>query len=239
MYQVPQISRFLDRSEYLKPPWLTRALVEFVERWMSIELDVGDEQAQEEHSPGALHLNIRIISEGMVREVLHSIQVLHQLSASLFNVVDLTIRGPMFSGPMVAGGLFFGGPLFGELPPIGLPSGGPLFSGEPLLPGPPGRQDSIDHIEWQALLRPFTAVNTLRLRGELSENVIYALEWVKGEMVAQVLPALHVLHLQNPSISLERFISVRQNAGHPVVVNVRLPDPDPDEDDSGQEEFSE
>ncbi|KAI9451450.1 hypothetical protein BJY52DRAFT_1352059 [Lactarius psammicola] len=221
MYQASQLSRFLARSDYLKPPWLSRALLEFVESWVSIELDVGDEQAQGEHSLRDLHLNLRIISEGIVREALHLVQLLHQVSASLFNVVDLTVRGPQSCGGQWV-------------------AGGAGFRGEPLLPPPPGRQDSIDHIEWLALLRPFTAVNTLHLRGELSGNLVNALEWVKGEVIA--LPALHVLHLEDPSISVERFISARQNVGRPVVINLRLPDPDPDSDgEAGEdpEEFSE
>ncbi|KAI9437243.1 hypothetical protein H4582DRAFT_336848 [Lactarius indigo] len=117
MYQVPQFSRFLGRTEYFKPPWLSRAQIEFVERWMGIELDVGDnDEARGERGvpcdpgvPGVPHLNIRLISEGMAREALHSIQVLHQLSSSLANVVDLTICGPA-DGPLFpkyANGLFF------------------------------------------------------------------------------------------------------------------------------------
>lgn len=245
MYQVPQFSRFLSRTEYFKPPWLMRARVEFCERWMGIELDVGDDEARGEHVPGhpgvlgVPHLNIRLISEGMAREALHSIQILHQLSSSLVNVVDLTVcgptEGPLF--PKFANGVFFGGAMFGDLPPITLPSGGPLFDGEPLFPDPPGRQDSIDHIEWHALLRPFTAVATMRVRGELSENLVCALEWVRGGMAAQILPVLRILHLEDPSIPVEQFISARQNAGRPVAINIRLPDPDPDQDPDQDQDY--
>ena len=72
----------------------------------------------------------------MVRSILHSVQVLQQISASLPNIVTLSFTGP---APPYGGSLYgvsrFSGTLFGE-----------TLLGRPLLELP-GVQDSIDPID--------------------------------------------------------------------------------------------
>jgi hypothetical protein len=164
----------------------------------------------------------------MVRGVLHAVQLFQQISASLTNIANLTLVGPApasadppFGGSLY-GGSRFAGSLFGET----------LF-GRPLLELP-GVQDSIDHIDWIGLFRPFTGVNKLCLRGELSENVIHALELVRGDMTAKLLPALRALKFirEQPTVSVDQFVSTRQKAGRPVSVSY----PDDDDDEGGDDD---
>ncbi|KAI9451452.1 hypothetical protein BJY52DRAFT_1352066 [Lactarius psammicola] len=209
VYQLSQLSRFLGRSEYLKAPQLSSAEVRFIP-WVHLVF-IGYLETQ--GSSSILNLRFSIKSSGMVRGVLHSVQVLQQISASLSNVVELSLIGPAppsdeppFGGSLYSGSRF-GGSLFGET----------LF-GRPLLELP-GVPDRINHIDWIEFLRPFTALNSLVLRGELSENIIRALEWLRGDLSIYVLPALHSLQfIDKPSISVERFVSTRQNAGRPVTI---------------------
>jgi hypothetical protein len=201
VYQVPQLSQFLRRS-HVMPSVAQVRFVPWVDIWSSSDGKDGSRPVS---------LTFLIGTSGMVRGILHSVQVLQQISASLSNIVDLNFTGPAppSDEPPYGGSLYgasrFGGSLFGE-----------TLSGIPLLQLP-GVQDSIGLIDWIDLLRPFTGVNTLRLRGELSENVIRALE--REEMVAQLMPALQTLQfVDQPPISVERFISTRQNAGRPVTI---------------------
>ncbi|KAH8999887.1 hypothetical protein EDB86DRAFT_2828167 [Lactarius hatsudake] len=115
--------------------------------------------------------------------------------------------------------------------------GGETLFGKPLLELP-GVPDRINRLDWIEFLRPFTAVNQLVLRGELSENIIRALELARGEMTAHVLPALHTLtFIDQPSPSVEEFVSTRQNAGRPVTI-VYPHDSDPEHSEHS-DEFSE
>lgn len=86
------------------------------------------------------------------------------------------------------------------------------------------------------LLRIFTGVNSLQLHGELPDNIIHALELVTGDMVAKVLPALHTLQFfeERPTVSVNRFVTVRQNAGRPV--NIIYPDDDHNEEEDDSDE---
>ncbi|KAH9167917.1 hypothetical protein EDB89DRAFT_1994747 [Lactarius sanguifluus] len=66
-------------------------------------------------------------------------------------------------------------------------------------------------VEWLELLRPFAAVETLRVTWWSGWLMAGALERATGEMVAGVLPALHSLYLEDlPAKSFERFIAMRQ-----------------------------
>ena len=50
-------------------------------------------------------------------------------------------------------------------------------------------------------------------------------------MVAQILPALHSINfVDKPTPPVERFVSMRENAGRPVTI-VYLPDEDEDENE--------
>ena len=69
---------------------------------------------------------------------------------------------------------------------------------------------------WLALLRPFTAVETLRTCGPLAREVVTALEDSTNDMVTEVLPELQLLNLAGQPLksgALEKFIAVRQLSG--------------------------
>ena len=165
----------------------------------------------------------------MVRGILHSVQLCQQISASISNNTELYLIGPSppSSEPPFGGSLYsrsrFGGSLLDET------------FGRPLLELP-GIQDSIDHIDWVEFLRIFTGVNSLQLRGELHDNIVHALELVTRDMVAKVLPALHTLQFfeEPPTVSVNRFVTVRQNAGRPV--NIIYPDDDHNEEEDDSDE---
>jgi len=74
-------------------------------------------------------------------------------------------------------------------------------------------------VEWLELLRPFAAVETLRVSWWSGWHVASALERATGETVAGVLPALHSLYLEDvPVGSFGRFIAMRQSSGRTVAV---------------------
>ena len=84
----------------------------------------------------------------------------------------------------------------------------------------------LDCIEWLAFLRLFPAVETLRLSGDMASYIVSALEDIPEEMLTEVMPALHLLWLDEeyrreedePVVSIERFLSLRQLSGRPVTV---------------------
>ncbi|KAN0134720.1 hypothetical protein V8E53_007505, partial [Lactarius tabidus] len=212
--------QFLVRSEYLKSPEISTVQVRFIP-WTDIWC-CGSTSSK------LINFTCKFNTSGMVRGVLHAVQLFQQISASLTNIANLTLVGPApasadppFGGSLY-GGSRFAGSLFGET----------LF-GRPLLELP-GVQDSIDHIDWIGLFRPFTGVNKLCLRGELSENVIHALELVRGDMTAKLLPALRALKFirEQPTVSVDQFVSTRQKAGRPVSVSY----PDGDDDEGGDDD---
>jgi hypothetical protein len=215
-YQVPQLARFLARSEIFRPPGLLSVSMRYIP-WTDIWFC----------GPN-MNLIFKISSSGMVRGILHSVQLCQQLSTLFSSIVDLYLYGPAPAsdqspyGGSLYGGSRFAGSMFGET----------LF-GRPLLELP-GVQDSIDTIDWIGLLRPFTAVTTLDLRGELSENIINALEFVRGDMIDKVLPALHTLRFVReqppPTLSTHRFVSTRRDAGRPVTISY----PDDEEEEEGE-----
>ena len=86
--------------------------------------------------------------------------------------------------------------------------------------------DDLDSIEWLQFLRFFPAVETLHLSGDLVTYIVSALEEIPEEMITEVMPALHLLWLDEeerreedkPVGSIERFLSLRQLSGRPVTV---------------------
>ena len=90
----------------------------------------------------------------------------------------------------------------------------------------------IKNIDWVLLLRSFSAVELLHVHGEVVKHVASALKDIPEEVVAQVLPALQLLWLDdgdqdkgegkgNPE-SVDRFLSLRKQSGRPVAfVNSR------------------
>lgn len=71
-YQVPQLARFLARSEYLKTPGLSFGKVQFIP-WTHIWFIGYQPQAQP--SSGSINLTFTFKTSGMVRGVLHSAQL--------------------------------------------------------------------------------------------------------------------------------------------------------------------
>lgn len=79
----------------------------------------------------------------------------------------------------------------------------------------------VEPSEWLELLHPFTAVATLRVSKQLARHVALALEdiAIAGEDVAEMLPALHLLCLEDePEASVERYIMARRISDRPVNV---------------------
>ncbi|KAN0134753.1 hypothetical protein V8E53_007538 [Lactarius tabidus] len=206
-YQVPQLSQFLVRSEYFKSPVLSSVRVQFIP-WTDIWF-IGSRSNSE-----SINLTCKFKTSGMVRGVLHSVQLFQQISTSISisSIDNLTLIGPAPASAEPP----FGGSLYG-----GSRYGGSLF-GETLF----------------GLLRIFPGVDSLYLRGELPENIIQALELASGDMVAKVLPALHTIEFckEQPTVSVNRFVSVRQNAGRPVTIiypeNDVYEEGDDDDDDN-------
>ena len=78
----------------------------------------------------------------------------------------------------------------------------------------PRWQGEVDDVEWLALFRQFTALETLRISGRQTGQVAHALNNVTVEMVPEILPALRVLFLKyEPAGRIEKFITARQLAG--------------------------
>ena len=84
----------------------------------------------------------------------------------------------------------------------------------------------LDSIEWLAFLRLFPAVETLRLSGDMASYIVSALEDIPEEMLTEVMPALHLLWLDEeyrreedePVGSIKQFLTLRQLSGRPVAV---------------------
>ena len=84
---------------------------------------------------------------------------------------------------------------------------------------------------WQEILRPFTTVKTLCLRGiAIVLHVAHILRGrLEAERATEALSALHTIESVRPPAGqnaseivcfLGPFIAMRQESGHPVVVNV-------------------
>lgn len=81
----------------------------------------------------------------------------------------------------------------------------------------PGWQHDMDDADWLEVLRPFTAVKMLHGTEQLAGHIALALNDVNGEMIADVLPALDSLWLDDQQVrSVEQFLAVRRVSGHPV-----------------------
>jgi len=79
-------------------------------------------------------------------------------------------------------------------------------------------RDDMD-VEWLELLRPFAAVETLRVSWWSGWLVASALERATGEMVTGILPALHSLYLEELSVgSVRRFVDMRLSCGRTISV---------------------
>ena len=86
-------------------------------------------------------------------------------------------------------------------------------------------QDDIESIQWLELLRPFSSVEDLYISSEFTPRIAPALQERVEEGVAEVLPALQTLYLEETPLSgpvqetIGQFVSARQLSGHPVAVS--------------------
>jgi len=79
--------------------------------------------------------------------------------------------------------------------------------------------EGTDAVEWLHLFHQFSAVQMLDVSWELAGNVALALEDVTGEMVAEVLPSLDYIFLEDqPASSVEEFVAARRLSDRPVTV---------------------
>ena len=86
--------------------------------------------------------------------------------------------------------------------------------------------DDMDGNEWLPFLHLSPAVETLRLSEDMAPYIVSAFEDIPEEMITEVIPALHLLWLDEeeereddePVESIERFLSLRQLSGRPVTV---------------------
>jgi hypothetical protein len=77
----------------------------------------------------------------------------------------------------------------------------------------------IDEIEWLDFLYPFSSVQTMVVSSQCAGHISRALEDIAGLMAAEILPALDLLCLEGqPLSSVDNFIAVRLDSGHPVTV---------------------
>jgi len=83
----------------------------------------------------------------------------------------------------------------------------------------PDKEEYMDNSEWLELLRPFIAAETLHVSEKLARQVANGLASVTEQIVAEVLPSLHSLFLEDePVTSIERFATVRLLSGRPVTI---------------------
>ena len=69
------------------------------------------------------------------------------------------------------------------------------------------------------LLHKFSALKALYVSRELANSVALALEAITAEMVAEVLPFLDLVYLEDhPPSSVEKFVASRRYTDHPVTV---------------------
>lgn len=77
---------------------------------------------------------------------------------------------------------------------------------------------------WTGFLCPFTAVQTLHLRGMAMVHIAHMLGGLEGEGATQMLPALRTIELVSELHASESlgllgpFLVAREESGHPVVV---------------------
>jgi hypothetical protein len=86
-------------------------------------------------------------------------------------------------------------------------------------------QDDIEINQWLELFRPFTGVKGLYVSPEFAPRIAPALRVLVGERVAEVLPALQTLFLEETlppgpvQEAIEQFVAARQLASHPITIS--------------------
>ena len=87
---------------------------------------------------------------------------------------------------------------------------------------------SVHPTQWIDLLEHFISVQSLSVLGELSPLVAHALQELTARRATEVLPALQILFLEQPSPSvsmwkdIELYIARRQHSNHPIDVHYKL-----------------
>ena len=80
--------------------------------------------------------------------------------------------------------------------------------------------EGMRDIEWLELLRPFTAVETLRVSLDFAESVARSLEGITMEMATQMLPALNSLCLQGQHpTTVKKLTTILRGCGRPVIIS--------------------
>jgi hypothetical protein len=84
---------------------------------------------------------------------------------------------------------------------------------------------ALTSMQWLGFFRPFFAVKNLYLCKNIAECIASALQELVGESVADVLPALERIFLEDVQPSgpdedaIGQFVAARQLSGHPVAVS--------------------
>ena len=80
------------------------------------------------------------------------------------------------------------------------------------------QREDVDNIEWLALLRQFTAVETLVVPCGIARPIADALNKVTAAMAPDILPALRLLHMISEGAGcVEEFVAARQLSGLPPI----------------------
>ena len=86
-------------------------------------------------------------------------------------------------------------------------------------------KDDIENVQWLEIFRQFTSVKNLYICKEFTQCIALALQELVGERVADALPALEILWLEELQPSgpvhegIERFLAARRLLSHPVAVS--------------------
>ena len=179
-FQVPQFSKFIDRSVGPKITLCRRLGVTFYRDKVAFDIYLHPTHSFWDPSP----TKIIVLCEGIDWQLSHMAQLLSQFSTSLSNVVHVTLEVQHED------------------------DGNDQFFSE-----------SSDGVEWLHLLHQFSTVQTLHVYRELAAFIATALENITTEMAAEIMPFLHLIHLEGqPASSIETFLSARQLSARPVIV---------------------
>ena len=171
VFQVPQLFRFIGRTQIIKQAMDAKVYSTPSEIWLNLLSGLAELPRTS--------LYLQISCRGLDWQVSHLADVLSQSSAVLPNVHHLDIYEYYH---------------------------------------PPRWQGEMDDIEWLALIRQFTTLETLRVSHQQTEHVAHTLNNVTVEMVPEILPALRLLCLEDePAGRVEKFITARQLAGLPPI----------------------
>jgi hypothetical protein len=175
--QVPQLSRFIGRTQNLKNAQFGRAKLTFYYDLVDVELDLPQGESK-------ANITFTLLGPWEDDQVPCVVDVLDHLFS---NVGHLSTHGNCLEWRY---------------------------------------KEDLYSIEWLLFLRLFPAVEKLHLSGDVVPYIASALEDITEEMLAEVMPALHLLWLDEenrtgddePVGSIERFLSLRRLSGHPVTV---------------------